>query len=90
MVAEQAGDVAIFAQWWRSWFGEPVLPPPAPEEHAAMPGMLSEAQVRMLRRAAIGEAAFDPLFVALMTHHHEGAIAMADEAMRRGGTRACG
>ncbi len=50
-----------------------------------MPGMLSEAQVGVLRRAAGGEAAFDPLFVALMTRHHEGAIAMADEALRREG-----
>jgi uncharacterized protein (DUF305 family) len=84
MIAEQAGDISVFAQWWRSWFGGPDLPPATPQEHAAMPGMLSQAQMEMLGRATDG-AGFDPLFVALMTHHHEGAIAMADEAMRRAG-----
>jgi uncharacterized protein (DUF305 family) len=82
MVAAQAGDLAVFQQWHRSWFGADV-PEPGPEEHAAMPGMISPEQGAMLqgRRGA----AFDPLFVALMRHHHQGAIAMADAAMREAG-----
>lgn len=82
MAAAQAGDLAVFRQWHRGWFGGE-LPPATPGEHAAMPGMLSAEQIAQLRQRQ--GAAFDPLFVALMTHHHRGAIAMADAAMREGG-----
>jgi uncharacterized protein (DUF305 family) len=79
MAADQKGEIAIFRQWWRSWFSGD-LPPPSAEEHAAMPGMVSGEQMDSLRRA--DGAGFDPLFVSLMTMHHKGAIAMADEALR--------
>jgi len=81
MAAAQAGDNAIFDQWWRSWFDSP--PPTTPEDHAAMPGMLSPEQIESLRRAK--GAGFDPLFVSLMSFHHRGAIAMADETLVRAG-----
>jgi uncharacterized protein (DUF305 family) len=48
-----------------------------------MPGMLAASDIDELRRTS--DAAFDPLFVRLMTHHHKGAIAMADEALREAG-----
>lgn len=79
MAADQKGEIAIFQQWWRSWF-EGDLPPASPEEHAAMPGMLSPEQMDSLRHAD-GDA-FDSLFIRLMTAHHQGAIVMADEALR--------
>jgi len=79
MAASQKGEIEIFEQWWRSWFPGP-LPPPAAEEHAAMPGMLSPEQMESLRRT--NGPGFDPLFVSLMTMHHKGAILMADEAIR--------
>jgi uncharacterized protein (DUF305 family) len=82
MQAAQEGEIAIFGQWWRSWFGGP-LPPATPEDHATMPGMLTADQVASLRQASGPD--FDPLFVRLMTFHHEGAVAMAQEAMDRGG-----
>ena len=44
MVANQAGEIAAFEQWWRSWFGAP-LPPATAEDHAAMPGMVPAATV---------------------------------------------
>ncbi|HEX2554096.1 MAG TPA: DUF305 domain-containing protein [Microvirga sp.] len=82
MVASQRGDVAIFDQWWRSWFaGE--RPPATREEHAAMPGMLPAAEVECLRR--VPHSAFDALFREEMSRHHAGAVAMADEALRAGG-----
>jgi uncharacterized protein (DUF305 family) len=84
MAAAQKGEIRIFEQWWASWFDDPPrLPPASPEEHAAMPGMLSPEQMVALKEAN-GDA-FDPLFVASMTFHHEGAIAMADDAMRHAG-----
>jgi uncharacterized protein (DUF305 family) len=81
MAAQQKGDNAIFAQWWRGWYGGE-LPGPARTD-LAMPGMLPAAEVQRLREAA--GASFDRLFVRLMTAHHEGAIAMADEALRNAG-----
>ncbi|MBY5639309.1 DUF305 domain-containing protein [Rhizobium leguminosarum] len=79
MGASQKGDLMIFGQWWRSWFpGQ--LPAPSPEEHAAMPGMLTHDELAALR--SIGDADFDPLFVRLMTRHHRGAIMMADKAIK--------
>jgi uncharacterized protein (DUF305 family) len=82
MVAVQKGEIAVFGRWWRSWTGGP-LPPPSPQDHAAMPGMLEPEQAAALRRAS--GPAFDPLFVGLMTFHHDGAILMAQEAIERSG-----
>ncbi|MEV5437558.1 DUF305 domain-containing protein [Streptomyces sp. NPDC052682] len=51
-------------------------------DHAAMPGMASEAQLKKLR-AAHGKA-FDQLFLTLMITHHEGAITMATDVKAQG------
>ncbi|MBG0857263.1 DUF305 domain-containing protein [Streptomyces spinoverrucosus] len=51
-------------------------------DHAAMPGMATEAQLGKLR-AARGEA-FDQLFLTLMITHHEGGITMAAEVKAQG------
>jgi uncharacterized protein (DUF305 family) len=51
-------------------------------QHAAMPGMATEAQLKKLR-AAEGKA-FDQLFLTLMITHHEGAITMATEVKAQG------
>jgi uncharacterized protein (DUF305 family) len=82
MVATQRGEVAVFRQWWRSWFdGE--LPAATVTDHASMPGMLMPEELERLR--AMPPGSLDRAFVALMTHHHRGAIAMADEAVRGAG-----
>ncbi len=81
MAAQQIGDNAILAQWWRGWYGGD-LPGPAREDYA-MPGMLTPTDMQRAGEAA--GASFDRLFVALMTRHHEGALARADEAMRMAG-----
>jgi uncharacterized protein (DUF305 family) len=82
MVASQRGEIAVVRQWWRSWFpGE--LPPANTTDHAMMRGMLTEDQFDALRAAP--PEAFDGHFIALMRHHHRGAIAMADEAIRGAG-----
>ncbi|MFI9151459.1 DUF305 domain-containing protein [Streptomyces sp. NPDC053367] len=54
----------------------------AGHDHAAMPGMATEAQLTELR-AARGEA-FDALFLRLMIAHHEGAITMATDVKAQG------
>ncbi|MEU4658947.1 DUF305 domain-containing protein [Streptomyces sp. NPDC023723] len=51
-------------------------------DHAAMPGMATEAQLKDLR-AARGKA-FDQLFLTLMITHHQGAVTMATEVKAQG------
>ncbi|AZS88945.1 DUF305 domain-containing protein [Streptomyces griseoviridis] len=51
-------------------------------DHAAMPGMATEAQLKKLR-AARGSA-FDQLFLTLMITHHEGALSMATDVKAQG------
>ncbi|MFD4576662.1 DUF305 domain-containing protein [Streptomyces sp. NPDC058417] len=51
-------------------------------DHATMPGMATEAQLKNLR-AARGKA-FDQLFLTLMITHHEGAITMAADVKGQG------
>ncbi|MFJ4622134.1 DUF305 domain-containing protein [Streptomyces sp. NPDC088812] len=51
-------------------------------DHAAMPGMATEAQMGKLR-AARGKA-FDELFLTLMITHHEGALTMAADVKAQG------
>ncbi|MCB8821840.1 DUF305 domain-containing protein [Microvirga rosea] len=78
MAASQKGDIAVFRQFWSSWFPG-LLPPATAEDHRAMPGMLSADRIGELRR--VSDDGFAPLFISLMTHHHQGAIAMADETL---------
>ena len=59
-------------------------PDPGPEAHAAMPGMLSQAQVADLTASAT-QSGFDDRFVAAMTLHHFGAVVMADQELHQGG-----
>lgn len=82
MAAAQQGENAIFTQWWQSWFGS-LSQICSPQEEAAMPGMLRPDQIEQLR--GVDGAAFDVLFVDLMTQHHRGAIQMADDAIRQAG-----
>jgi hypothetical protein len=48
MAAQQIGDNAILAQWWRGWYGGD-LPGSAGEDHA-MPGMLTPPTCSAPRR----------------------------------------
>ncbi|MEZ3180357.1 DUF305 domain-containing protein [Streptomyces pimonensis] len=51
-------------------------------EHATMPGMATQAQLKQLR-AADGKA-FDQLFLTLMITHHQGAVTMSTELKGQG------
>jgi uncharacterized protein (DUF305 family) len=82
MAAFQAGEIRVMQAWWRSWFPD-TLPPATAAECLTMPGMLTPAEIARLRSAR--GAAFDRLFVALMTRHHLGSIAMADDVLGQAG-----
>lgn len=78
--AAQKPEIAAMEKWVA------LHPAPSPDaaahDHAAMPGMATEAQLKELTDAR--GADFDRLFLKLMTAHHEGALKMAGEALAGG------
>lgn len=77
--AAQKPEIAVL----RAWLQARGLSETDPgHDHATMPGMQSEAEVNAL--AAARGAAFDRLFVAMMTEHHQGAIQMAGDVLAGG------
>jgi uncharacterized protein (DUF305 family) len=79
--AAQAPEIGAMKGWLET-HGKAEKGTGAGHDHAAMPGMATEAQLRQLR-AARGEE-FDALFLKLMIAHHEGAITMATDVKGQG------
>lgn len=82
LAARIAADQAPEIETMNAWLRQNGLPEAsATSDHGAhgdMPGMASDAE--MTRLVAARGPAFDRLFLELMVRHHEGAIAMADDA----------
>ncbi|WP_037676030.1 DUF305 domain-containing protein [Streptomyces griseus] len=83
IAAAQGPEIEIMKSWLKS-HGAEADGPGGGHEHASMPGMATEAQLKKLR-AARGKA-FDQLFLTLMISHHEGAITMAVDVKSEGNT----
>jgi uncharacterized protein (DUF305 family) len=79
IAAAQKPEIEAMKGWLKS-HGKPLKA--ERHEHAVMPGMATEAQLKKLR-AADGKA-FDQLFLTLMTTHHQGAITMATDVKGQG------
>ncbi|GGS53353.1 DUF305 domain-containing protein [Streptomyces violaceus] len=79
VAAGQKPEIEAMKGWLKS-YGKPLKA--ERHEHATMPGMATEAQLRKLRAA--GGKAFDHLFLTLMTTHHQGAITMAADVKGQG------
>ncbi|SER94880.1 DUF305 domain-containing protein [Actinokineospora terrae] len=81
----QGPEIGAMNEWLRR-NGKPTIDPghAGHSGHAGhpMPGMATQEQLDRLK-AATG-AAFDALFVELMTRHHQGAIEMADVVRKDG------
>lgn len=75
----QKPEIAAMAGWLKNNGGDKRKPT---HNHATMPGMATDAQLKELR-AARGKA-FDRLFLKLMITHHQGAVTMATEALSEG------
>jgi len=82
MVASQTGENRIFETWWLSWF-DTEMPDCSSDERAAMPGFLTQAEMRQVTAAPADQ--FDTLFVETMSKHHAGAVRMADQMWHSGG-----
>ncbi|MCT9143421.1 DUF305 domain-containing protein [Streptomyces violarus] len=79
VAAGQKPEIEAMKGWLKS-YGKPLKA--ERHEHATMPGMATEAQLKKLRAA--GGKAFDHLFLTLMTTHHQGAITMAADVKGQG------
>jgi uncharacterized protein (DUF305 family) len=82
MVASQTGENRIFETWWLSWF-DTEMPDCSSDERAAMPGFLTQAEMRQVKAAPADQ--FDMVFVETMSKHHAGAVRMADQMWHSGG-----
>lgn len=88
VVDGQRPEIAVMESWLRS-LGR--TPPPVHDhgtgDHEMSDyGMASEDELTRLRTAR--GRAFDTLFLTLMIRHHEGAVSMAAQELRRGRDRA--
>lgn len=89
-IADTQGPEIDMMNRWLERYDKPVVVPDEPGrhgghggvEHADMPGMASEEQLRELRDAH-GEA-FDTLFLRLMVAHHQGALTMVEQVRKAG------
>jgi len=74
--AAQSPEIATMTGWMRSW-GQPASPGGMEMGHDAMPGVMSDDDMKKL--AAMSGKEFDKEFLTMMIAHHEGAIEMAKE-----------
>jgi uncharacterized protein (DUF305 family) len=79
IAAAQRPEIGAMKGWLKSHGGAKKQPG---HDHAAMPGMATQAQLKQLR-AAKGKA-FDELFLKLMITHHDGAVTMATDLLSDG------
>jgi uncharacterized protein (DUF305 family) len=93
IAAAQGPEIAVMRAWLERL--DPALAGHAGKHggdhgggHASMPGMATPEQLTAL--AAASGPAFDALFLDLMTVHHEGALAMAQEVRATGTDLAVG
>ncbi|MET9503292.1 DUF305 domain-containing protein [Streptomyces sp. NPDC006622] len=82
ITAAQGPEIEAMESWLTTYDKDGTGGTGGRHEHAAMPGMATEAQLKKLR-AASGEP-FDRLFLTLMITHHEGAITMAADVKAQG------
>ncbi|MES5824088.1 DUF305 domain-containing protein [Streptomyces sp. RG80] len=79
IAAAQGPEIASMESWLETYHKDTKGDE---HDHASMPGMATEAQLKELG-AARGKT-FDRLFLTLMITHHEGAITMATEVKGQG------
>ncbi|WP_078067624.1 DUF305 domain-containing protein [Streptomyces jeddahensis] len=81
IAAGQAPEINAMKGWLKTNGGSD-QPQDQGHDHAAMPGMATQAQMKELRAAKGKE--FDELFLKLMITHHDGAVAMATDLLAQG------
>jgi uncharacterized protein (DUF305 family) len=82
IIDDQRKEIAEMKQWREKWYG---ARPPA--KNMEMPGMMDSMKMMQgedmkMMESAIGKD-FDLAFLAMMSPHHEGAVAMAKDAFEK-------
>lgn len=79
MIDDQTSEIAQLRQWRDQWY------PGAPDAtNMQMPGM-SSTNMDMSHMQSMSGRALDVMFIDMMIPHHEGAIAMGQDALARAG-----
>lgn len=77
MVDDQTKEIAQLRQWRDQWY-----PGAAPAENMQMPGM-SSTNMDMSHMQSMTGHALDMMFIDMMIPHHEGALAMGQDALTK-------
>ncbi|ONI80093.1 DUF305 domain-containing protein [Saccharothrix sp. ALI-22-I] len=80
----QDPEIKTMTDWLKSWGAEvPSTDMPGMDHGSTpMPGMMSQADMDMLKQAK--DAAFDKMFLEMMIEHHQGAIDMSKTELQQG------
>lgn len=77
MIADQTKEIEQLRQWRDQWY-----PGAPPAENMQMPGMAS-MNMDMSHMQSMSGHALDMMFLDMMIPHHEGALAMAKDALAK-------
>lgn len=78
IIGDQEKEIGEMKGWREKWFaGKPAA------MNMEMPGMMDSMKMDMAKLSNVKDKDFDLAFIAMMTPHHAGAVAMAKEALQK-------
>lgn len=78
MIDDQSKEIAQLRQWRDQWY-----PGAAAAENMQMPGMSSSMSMDMSHMQMMSGHALDMMFIDMMIPHHQGALAMGQDAIAK-------